>query len=62
MNTIPISASTATCPAVMFAKSRIASAKGLVNFPRISTGVMISVIGAFTANGRSCGHQITVLM
>ncbi len=42
MNVSPMSASTSTWPAVMLAKSRTASAKGLASFPMISMGVMIT--------------------
>ena len=42
----PMMASTMMCPAVMLAKSRMASANGLVSFPMISTGVMTSVMGS----------------
>ncbi|MND01850.1 hypothetical protein D3C83_210100 [compost metagenome] len=52
----PMSASTTMCPPVMFAKRRTASAKIFVNFPSSSIGVMISVRGAFIANGMSCGQ------
>ena len=50
MKMIEMSASTMTCPAVMFANRRIVSANGFVNFPRISTGVMIDVISDLAAH------------
>ncbi len=40
----PMSARMITWPAIMFANKRIVSANGLVNFPTISTGVMMIVI------------------
>ena len=43
----PISARMITWPAIMFAKRRIVSANGFVNFPMISTGVMMIVNGSF---------------
>ena len=39
-NINPIRARITKCPAIIFAKSRIARAKGFVNNPRISTGIM----------------------
>ena len=52
MKISPINARMITWPAIMFAKRRIVSAKGLVNFPTISTGVMIGVINSFMENIR----------
>ena len=49
----PMSASTTMCPAVMFAKRRIASAKGFVIFPIISTGDMIRKRTGRRTTGRS---------
>ncbi len=41
MKISPMSARMMTWPAIMFAKRRIVSANGFVNFPTISTGVMM---------------------
>src|SRR6185503_16778584 len=43
MNTMLISDRMTTCPAVMLANNRTHSANGLVNIPRISTGIMIGI-------------------
>jgi len=57
-----MSASRTTCPDTMLAKRRIASANGFVNFPMISIGVSITVIGSFIASDMSCGQNTIVLM
>ena len=57
-----ISASRTTCPEIMLAKRRIASANGLVNFPIISIGVRIGEIKSFMPSDISCGQKTIVLM
>src|SRR2546423_2932056 len=56
-----ISASSTTCPEIMLAKSRIASANGLVSFPMISIGVRIGEMKIFMPSDMSCGQNTMVL-
>ena len=57
-----MSASNTTCPDTMLAKSRMASAKGLVSFPMISIGVRIGEMNSFMPSDMSCGQKTIVLM
>ena len=51
-----IIARSTTCPAIMFANNRIASANGFVSYEMNSIGVMMKVIGSLTQNDMSCGQ------
>ena len=57
-----ISASRTTCPEIMLAKRRIASAKGFVSFPMISIGVRIGEMKILMPSDMSCGQNTMVLI
>ena len=50
----PINANTTMCPAVIFANKRMIRAKGFVNVPMISTGIIIGYNAIGTGGSKIC--------